>query len=513
MGSGLAPGANTYELLEAAARGRIGVDRRFLQSILACGHSAVADALRFSRAPQDEFPINLNPLLIDLFRHFQSPEAIEFYIDAIRHAPEEVDDSLIEALLPFGEKAVGPLLGLYEELGEEQGSDVAFLLAGLRVRDPRVLELLLERLEYDAADGAFCLGLYGNPAARPALETMLAEVPESEADLRREITYALGQLEAPEPRYEPAPFDLFAEYPERELPAFDVLDEAERVEMMVSPDADIRAGAARSFFNQSLEAPASKALWQLAQNDPEAKVRAEAWSSLGDATGTAGIRDAMIAVLNDESKSIEERCGAAVGLYAVADRDDVRQGLEALYGMGGRARVKALEAMWRSLWEPYAKYFPAHLDERQPGNESPGEKVALLRQTLRGAGYFRLTAHVDKIQRFFDRDEPYDELRDDALFAYALAMPGETTRGRVKGMLRKIDGITHLSPAETELVMFALDERLRLHGLAPVFEAEREDAAEGAPPSPGPEPPAANPGRNDPCPCGSGKKYKKCHGA
>jgi preprotein translocase subunit SecA len=24
---------------------------------------------------------------------------------------------------------------------------------------------------------------------------------------------------------------------------------------------------------------------------------------------------------------------------------------------------------------------------------------------------------------------------------------------------------------------------------------------------------AAAPGRNDPCPCGSGKKYKKCHGA
>jgi uncharacterized protein YecA (UPF0149 family) len=24
---------------------------------------------------------------------------------------------------------------------------------------------------------------------------------------------------------------------------------------------------------------------------------------------------------------------------------------------------------------------------------------------------------------------------------------------------------------------------------------------------------AAKAGRNDPCPCGSGKKYKKCHGA
>jgi uncharacterized protein YecA (UPF0149 family) len=25
--------------------------------------------------------------------------------------------------------------------------------------------------------------------------------------------------------------------------------------------------------------------------------------------------------------------------------------------------------------------------------------------------------------------------------------------------------------------------------------------------------PATAVGRNDPCPCGSGKKYKKCHGA
>jgi preprotein translocase subunit SecA len=104
-------------------------------------------------------------------------------------------------------------------------------------------------------------------------------------------------------------------------------------------------------------------------------------------------------------------------------------------------------------------------------------------------------------------------------------MPGETTRGRVKGMLRKIDSIAKLSQAETELVMFALDERLRLHGLAPVFEAELADEHDHehdlAPPSPGPEPPAAalysqmpaqKTGRNDPCPCGSGKKYKKCHG-
>jgi hypothetical protein len=355
---------------------------------------------------------------------------------------------------------------------------------------------------------------------------MRTEVPESEADLRREIDYALEQLKAPEPKYQPEPFDLFAEYPEHELPAFEVLDEAEHIEMMGSADADVRAGAAHTFFNQDLEKPARDALFALATGDPESKVRGEAWASLGDATPgdtkeTARIRDAMIATLNDESKSIEERGGAAIGLYAVADRDDVRKGLEGLYAAGGKARVKALEAMWRSLSEPYAKYFPEHLDDSKPENKD----VELLRHALRGTGYFRLTRHVDKIASFFNRPEPYDDLRDDALFAYALAMPGETTRGRVKGMLRKIDTIANLSQAETELVMFALDERLRLHGLAPVFEAEQADEHDhehdAAPPSPGPEPPAAalysqmpsqKTGRNDPCPCGSGKKYKKCHG-
>jgi uncharacterized protein YecA (UPF0149 family) len=88
-------------------------------------------------------------------------------------------------------------------------------------------------------------------------------------------------------------------------------------------------------------------------------------------------------------------------------------------------------------------------------------------------------------------------------------MPGETTRGRVRGMLRKLDSITPLTAYETELVEFALDERLRLHNLEPVFSAGEEEAE----PEPEPPAPAQKPGRNDPCPCGSGKKYKKCCGA
>jgi hypothetical protein len=520
--------ASVEELLREAAAGRIGIDRRFIRAIL--DQDDPEAILRFARASHDEDRLDLDPLLVDLFRYIQKPEriqaegevppreraALDFYVDAIRRNPEEVDDALVQALLPFGEKAAEPLLKLYEELGEERGSDIAFLLAVLRLRDPRVLKLLLDRLEFDAADGAFCLGLSGDPGARPALESLLADIPEGDVELRREIQFALEQIEAPEPKYQIEPFDIFAEYPEHALPAFDLLEESERIEMLASPDAEIRAGAAHSFFNQPVQQPVRDALLKLAQEDPEPAVRAEAWAALGDATENTEIRDALIAALNDESKPVEERGGAAVGLYAVADRDDVRKGIEALYALGGKARIRALEAMWRSLWQPYAKYFGPHLNESDPENRDP----ELLKHALRGAGYFRLTGYIDKIATFFDREGPYDELRDDALFAYALAMPGETTRGRVKGMLRKIESIAHLSPSETELVMFALDERLRLHGLAPVFEAEREQEHEheheetgAASASPGPEPPAAKVGRNDPCPCGSGKKYKKCHGA
>ncbi len=341
---------------------------------------------------------------------------------------------------------------------------------------------------------------------------MLAEVPEDEVDLHREIAYALEQLKAPEPKYQPEPFDLFAEYPERELPAFEVLDEAERIAMFASPEADIRAAAAHTFFNQDLEKPAREALFTLAQNDPDATVRGQAWASLGDAaTESAPIRDALIATLNDESKSVDERGGAAIGLYAVADRPDVRKGLEALYAQGGAARIKALEAMWRSLWEPYAKFFPEHLDDSKPENQD----VELLRHALRGAGYFRLTRYADKIASFFNRAEPYDDLRDDALFAYALAMPGETTRGRVKGMLRKIDSIAHLTQPETELVTFALDERLRLHGLAPVFEAEQDDEHDHdptpRPPAPSPRPPLSSrkkPAATTPAPAAAARNTK-----
>ena len=62
---------------------------------------------------------------------------------------------------------------------------------------------------------------------------------------------------------------------------------------------------------------------------------------------------------------------------------------------------------------------------------------------------------------------------------------------------------------EEDLIRIALDQRLMLHGKSPVFfpdEPEEDDESETVLAS-------HKPGRNDLCSCGSGKKYKKCHGA
>ena len=490
----------TRELLDAAALGFIGVDRRVVRALVDRGPAAAADVVAFAGVENDRHVIDLSQLIVDLLRHWNVPEALDVYIDIIRRDPEDVGDELIQALLPFRDKAVEPLLALYDELGEEAGADIAFLLAGLRVRDERVLALLLDRLEFDAADGAFCLGLYGDAAARPALEGMLAEVDPTDTELVREIQYAIESLDAPEPEYQPEPIDIFKEYPATDIPALDLLSEAGRIEMLSSPDTDTRAAAAHTFFNHDLEPAAKDALRKLAESDPDADVRGKAWAALADTTEDAAMRDKMLAVVNDLARDIAERGGAAIGLYGVADQESVAMALEALYNEGGKARAKALEAMWRSLWKPYAKFFAPNLGDPDP---------AIVRQALRGAGYFQLTAQTEKIASYFNRDEPFDDLRDDALFAYALAMPGETSRGRVRGMLRKIDELAQLDSEETGLVQFALDERLRLAGQRPVFEAGEDEEEEA------PEPPAtpAKVGRNDPCPCGSGKKYKKCHGA
>ncbi len=55
------------------------------------------------------------------------------------------------------------------------------------IRDPRILDLLTERLEFDAHDTLMLLEVYGDPAAIPALEEFENILEEEDQELRQGI--------------------------------------------------------------------------------------------------------------------------------------------------------------------------------------------------------------------------------------------------------------------------------------------------------------------------------------
>lgn len=488
-----------YDLLESAAHGYIGLDQRFLRAILDHREKAIPDLLRYASEDHSGDPINLEEDLISIFRYFSAKEALPFFIDLVRREPDQVSDELVDALVHVGEPALEPLLSLYEELGEENAGDIAFLLAALHVKDPRILKVLTDRLDYDLSDAALCLDVYGDPAAIPALEKMLAQIPEDDGHLRAEVAEAMETLHQPkqsdiEP---PGKSDIWDLYPEEAPPAFDVLSEDDLLQMIESPSPKRRAEVAEAFLNADLSDKAAAKLIDLAKNDPDPSVRGRSWEALGDSSNEPEIRRAMLAVIEDGKRPVEERAGAVVGLAQQSDNAKVHSAIETLYDEPG-GRAKALEAMWRSFDRSFAEYPPKHLKDSD---------VAVRRQAIWGIGQLGLTREAPALREFF---EDHD-FRPDALFNYALAVPSEVTRARVRSLLEKIDDAAGgLTPGETELVQMALDQRLALKGLKPVF-AEAEDDHEDAPEAV--QAVSDKPGRNDPCPCGSGKKYKKCHGS
>jgi hypothetical protein len=452
-----------YDLLAAAAAGHIGVDARLVQAIIARGPSAAADILRFAREAGETSRLDLEPLLVDLLRHLQAPGALDFYLERIVRNPGEVSDELSEAIVSHGPAAVEPLIRLYREVGEEEGHEIAFLLATLRVRDPRVLEILTERLEYDAGDAAFCLGIYGDPAARPVLEQLLAQIPADEPEFRHQIQQSISQLTAEPAPFIPEPFDILEHYTHEEPPLFDLMSDEERLEMLNSELAEYRAEAAASFFNDELSTEVRDRLFDVARADSDPRVRARCWESLAAAvTENAEIRAAMLAVVSNENAPEEERGGALVGLYPVLGDKEIQPHAVALYDRGGPARVKALEAMSRSLERDYAPYFPKHLDDPDP---------AIQEQAILGVGYLNIVASAGKLREFFN----HPERRPDALFAYALCVPSELSRGRVPGLFRKIEkDAGGLDDSEVEIVETALDQRLMMRGLEPYFHRAHE---------------------------------------
>ncbi len=452
--------ASPTEVLDAAAQGHLGLDHRFLHALIDRPEEALPAAVAFGERDRGEDVVDLASELIALFRHWKTPAGISFLVKYVEEDPENVPDEVVVSLVELPEQAVEPLLALYDRLDETASGEVAFILANLRIRDERILQRLTGRLEFDLSDTFLLLGVYGDPAAREAVSRAVEALGDDEADLKKEaanVVEALSNAAEPVKKdLEREPFDIWELYPEIEDLPVDLLEEQERVALLQHAAPSVRAAAAHSFFNRPLEPEQRQELLRLATTDDVVEVRARAWEALIDATEHTEVVEAMLQALRDESLQLEELSGLLVGLAPETDRNEVREGILALYAVP-EGRAKALEAMWRSVHPSFRDYFAPHLDDPD---------IEVRRSALWGVGYYGLKGELAKVRALF-KDE---ELRSDALFAYSLATPAEVSPGRMKGILARIEKDAQgLSEMEEELVKAALDERLMLAGKEPVF--------------------------------------------
>src|SRR5258705_4286 len=160
---------STYDLLCAAEQGFAGLDHRFLHALVDDPDKSIPDLLRFGLEHRENPREDLSEDLVQIFRHLRTPRAIPYLIDYFRSNHEDATIPVICAFQDIGAPAVEPLLDFYGQVKAEEGSDAAFLLGSLGVRDPRILDVLLDRLKIDPVDAGHCLAAYGDPAAIPAI--------------------------------------------------------------------------------------------------------------------------------------------------------------------------------------------------------------------------------------------------------------------------------------------------------------------------------------------------------
>jgi hypothetical protein len=300
------------------------------------------------------------------------------------------------------------------------------------------------------------------------LEAQLAEIGEEDVQLRKELEQAIRVLVDPGNIKSEAGVridepDIWALYPEKADLPLELLTRDERLLLLDGTIAspEIRAASAGSFFNLDLSDEEAAALLKAATHDLDPVVRARSWEALMNKTEDPQVVHAMLKALRNPELSTEERGGLVVGLAPETDRNEVREAISNLYEQNG-GRAKALEAMWRSLHPSFRDNFAQHLGDSD---------VEVRRSAVWGVGYYGLRTELDRLRKLFEDED----LRSDALFAYALAMPGETSRGRARGLFERIKKDARgLSEMEETLVKAGLDERLMLAGKEPFFSAEED---------------------------------------
>lgn len=487
-----------YDLLVGAANGLVGIDRRWVHALVNEPAKSLPDLAQFASEDRSGDRILLEQDLISIFQYLKAEEGIPFFQALIRDNPDDIIDEVVEALVQIGAPAVTPLVELYHQIEPDRAGEIAFLLAGMGIRDPRVLELLLSRLETNWEDALFHLEVYHDPAAIPELEKRAES--ETDAERKQDLADTVKDLKEERPEVKIAPFDIWELYPEGLSPEYEALTEEELLEFFDSPIASQRSEAATSLFGAEYTEEAGGRLLTLAETDPDVEVRACAWEAFFEKTEDPGLRKLMVDRLNDPATPAVERAGIVLGLARNADIPDVHKAILDL-AKEPETRERAIEAMWRSYDSTFGPEAVKYIKDKD---------LEVVRNVVWAIGYLQVTKEAAQLTPLFK----IEELREDALHNYALVMPGLTVRKLIPDMYEKIDELAGGLTAEEGMAVEAgLDVRLVRAGQEPYFQTQQEGEEEGETAAE-PQTPAAavKVGRNDPCPCGSGKKYKKCHG-
>ncbi len=441
-----------YELLSGAARGHIAFDKRLIGALTANPQQTLPDLIRFSREDRSEDRIDASFDLLHLFACMPTPEAVPFLLAEMRRDPDDASAELIDLANRLGEPASTALLDLFEEtLGAH--SEILFVALMAGAKGARVEQAIAAVEAADPDDGAF-----------------LREIAATGYD-----------------RSEGAPE---FEYPDEAEPDLTALSEPEREEFLVSTSADFRLMAASSYLGEDLSERRRQLFLAMGVNDPDPRVRGAAWEALRDETVNPAVLAAMTARLGVAEDAHERACLANALASHLDEMTGLAEVIEAAYD-APEHRAKALEAMWRSLDRRWVDRPPLHLDD---------PNIELRRQAILATGYFRLLNQAKRLEPFFLDAR----LREDALYAYALAAPAEETRFGLRQLEKRIEALAGgLGEEDEEAIRFALDMRLEMTGRS--HPSAAKEPAAGAPP-------ALKVGRNDPCPCGSGRKFKKCCG-
>lgn len=487
--------ASVFDLLVEAERGYVPLDQRLVRELAARGAAVFPDFIRYLTIQRPDPRVDVDGFLVDVARHLRTPEALPFLAGYARQFDFEISDELTEAFVELGAASVETLLALYAE--SNHSPDVRFTLAGLGARDDRILTALLADLESDPADAAIALGLYGDPSAKPALEKALAAAGE-DPRLRHEIQSAIEEIDAADAA-QVEPFDIGPLYEETEPPFFAAFETAELLDFLASPVADYRLRAVKMLTFDVPPPDIARRVLQIAQTDADAEVRAEAWECLEAVEDPPEIEPAVRARLIDPEAPVEERAGALVALAHEAREDEALHRLVLDFYRHPETRARAVKAMWRSGDRRFEARIPEAFGDAD---------LEVRRQAVTAAGMFGIVALLGRIERLFEDDD----LRSTALYAYALASPSDVTPARMRKLYDRIERLAGgLNDDEKMIVGKALDDRLEAYDQPPVFTVAEEE--EDEPPLDDPPPAPAKVGRNDPCPCLSGKKYKKCCGA